>query len=55
MTNEYESEMTVAEIVNALMSLWGADGLSREEAAREWTPGRDEDEVPTGEFEGVAE
>ncbi len=42
---EYEVEMTMAEVVEALVSVWGEDGLKAEEAVREWTPGSDEDET----------
>ena len=54
MTNEYESGVTIAEIVNTHITLWGADGLTEEEAEREWTPGSDEDENPFGEFKEEA-
>ena len=40
---EYEVEMTMAELVEALVSVWGEEGLTTAEAVREWTPGSDED------------
>ena len=40
---EYGVEMTMAELVEALVSVWGEDGLKPEELVREWTPGSDAD------------
>ncbi len=40
---EYGVEMTMAELVDALVSVWGEDGLKAEELEREWTPGSDAD------------
>jgi len=54
MTIVYEVELTMAELVDALVSVWGGDGLNAAEAVREWTPGSDEDVNPFGEFKEEA-
>ncbi len=51
---EYGVELTMAEVVEALVSVWDEQRLKAAEPVREWTPGSDEDGNPIGEFKEEA-
>jgi hypothetical protein len=51
---EYGVELTMAEVVEALVSVWEEERFNAAEPVREWTPGSDDDRNPFGEFKEEA-
>jgi len=51
---EYGVELTMAEVVEALVSVWDEERFKVVETLREWTPGSDDEGNPFGEFKEEA-